>query len=335
MLLALLLCQSAFADAAADWYPSNNSTSYNVQVSAPDGGCNLRYGPGVHYDRIINYMIPNGTILYITREAQASNGNYWGYTQYNGYYGWVALSQCSVWYGSTANSSSGTTYSSGSPTHACYDVQVSAYDGNLNIRYGAGTSNDRLTTNPIPNGTRLHIFYEEMASNGNYWGFTSYNNMNGWVALTQCTRLSGTPSYYTGYSVTVTSYDGTLNLRNGAGTEYSRVMNYAIPNGTTLWISAEQKASNGNYWGLTTYDGKTGWVALTQCTPIAEYVNKSVSSSGGKSYNSQEVLTSRTMTASAAAASLNNGLIIKLAVLMAAVLLCAGLAGMILHKKHS
>ena len=97
LLILVLLCCSAqiiWADAAVDGY-SQEAVDYDVQVSAPDGGVNIRYGPGVEYDRLIDSMIPNGVILHVTSQAQASNGNYWGYTYYNGIYGWIALTQVS------------------------------------------------------------------------------------------------------------------------------------------------------------------------------------------------------------------------------------------------
>ena len=72
-------------------YPAD----YDVVVSAPDGGVNLRGGVGTSYE-ILYHMIPNNVTLHISKEAQASNGNYWGYTYYDGIYGWIALSQVSV-----------------------------------------------------------------------------------------------------------------------------------------------------------------------------------------------------------------------------------------------
>lgn len=61
--------------------------------TAPDGGVNMRCGAGVEYDKVLPDMIPNGTVLTVTQEAVASNGNSWGYTNYNGTYGWIALTQ--------------------------------------------------------------------------------------------------------------------------------------------------------------------------------------------------------------------------------------------------
>ena len=63
---------------------------YYVEVAASDGGVNMRQGPGVEYE-IVREMIPNGEILYIEYEGIATNGNSWGYTEYEGIEGWVSL----------------------------------------------------------------------------------------------------------------------------------------------------------------------------------------------------------------------------------------------------
>ena len=95
---ALLLFTEGKAVWANDFWMGDSAwgAEYYVVVSAPDGGVNFRWGPGVEYDRLINYMIPNGVILHVTREATASNGNNWGFTEYEGMQGWIALTQVSV-----------------------------------------------------------------------------------------------------------------------------------------------------------------------------------------------------------------------------------------------
>lgn len=69
------------------------TSSYEVKVTAPDGGVNMRSGAGVENPKVLPDMIPNGTFLTVTQEATASNGNKWGYTTYNGVSGWIALTQ--------------------------------------------------------------------------------------------------------------------------------------------------------------------------------------------------------------------------------------------------
>lgn len=90
--LSFLKPCDARADASSYWYDYLD-TSYEVVVSAPDGYVNFRYGPDTGYDIIT--QIPNGT--YLTIEAlgdeQRDHDYHWGQTEYNGHYGWVALSQ--------------------------------------------------------------------------------------------------------------------------------------------------------------------------------------------------------------------------------------------------
>lgn len=61
-------------------------------VNAPDGGVNLRSGPGTEYEILVN-MIPNGTEMKIYQLKTSSKGTPWGYTKYNSTEGWIALSQ--------------------------------------------------------------------------------------------------------------------------------------------------------------------------------------------------------------------------------------------------
>ena len=68
--------------------------------------------------------------------------------------------------------------------------------------------------------------------------------------------------YDVDYYVVVDAPDGGVNLRYGAGTEYSKVLDGMIPNGTALHIDAEARANNGKYWGATEYDGWSGFIFL-------------------------------------------------------------------------
>lgn len=185
ILMGCLLCVlplSLWADAAGDWYGSYEDADYYVTVAAPDGGVNLRYGPGVDYEAILDSPIPNGTQLHVIREAPADNGNYWGQTDYQGYYGWIALSQVEV----TQQEAPGTkTYDGGTPVE--YAVEVTAPDGGVNQRSGPGVEYEVLQS-MIPNGTVLKVTKEAAAGNGNLWGYTLCNDVGGWIALNQVTK---------------------------------------------------------------------------------------------------------------------------------------------------
>lgn len=86
----LIICgniSSVFADAAN--YDVQSADFY-VYVATPDGGLNMRYGPGVEYDKVTDNRIPDGVRLHVTLTS-----GHWGYTSYNGNDGWVTLKQTS------------------------------------------------------------------------------------------------------------------------------------------------------------------------------------------------------------------------------------------------
>ena len=267
----LLFSFAVRGDVMIDTYIPQRA-DYDIVVSAPDGGVNLRYGPGTEYGKILPDMIPNGVVLHVMQEAEAGNGNLWGNVNYSGYYGWVALTQCTVITntGSSEPSSPAPAYKTAN--HVDYTIQVSAPDGGVNLRKGAGTEYEKLIDHMIPNGVLLHVFFEDVAANGNSWGFVKYDSVWGWVALTQCSRVSagtGTVDRTPDYSVKASSPDGGINLRGGPGVEYSPLLSHMIQNGTVLEIREEAVAGNGRYWGKTTYEGIDGYVTLVEIEPVA------------------------------------------------------------------
>ena len=64
-----------------------------------------------------------------------------------------------------------------------YPVEVTAPDGYVNLRNGAGTDNEIIT--PISNGETL-LVYEE--TNGGKWLKVEYQGNEGWVAASQVTK---------------------------------------------------------------------------------------------------------------------------------------------------
>lgn len=196
LLLSLLIPVISYGDAAVEnFWNTVYDTDYYVEVSASDGGANLRDGAGVEYQKIISGMMPNGTVLHITRVATADNGKKWGLTEYQGNVGWVALSQTKTTSApSSGNSSSGDSVYSGTvaaaSTSVDYDVSVAAPDGGVNFRYGPGTDYGKIFSDMIPNGTRLHVSGEGTAANGKTWGLVTYNGQMGWVFLGQTERVS-------------------------------------------------------------------------------------------------------------------------------------------------
>lgn len=201
LLLALMAPLVSYGDAGVEsFWDTAYDTDYYVEVSAGDGGANLRDGAGADYAKCISDMMPNGTVLHITRVATADNGKKWGMTEYKGISGWVALSQTKT----TSAPSSGGAAEPESPlsdsgpaatlasaaTAVDYNVKVAAPDGGVNFRCGPGKSYAKIINSLIPNGTRLHISGEGKASNGKTWGLTEYNGQLGWIFLGETEKVS-------------------------------------------------------------------------------------------------------------------------------------------------
>lgn len=192
-LLTVLMPVQVYGDAAVeDFWNTAYSVNYDVSVSAPDGGVNFRYGPGAEYEKILDNVIPNGTVLHIQEAAKANNGKEWGYTEYDGYYGWVFLGQTKKV--NASQPANNNTAAPSKPVPADYNVEVSAPDGGVNIRSGPGASYEKLQGKLIPNGTVLHISETAKADNGKDWGYTTYNGLKGWVFLGQTKTTSAAPA---------------------------------------------------------------------------------------------------------------------------------------------
>lgn len=157
-MLAILMCGGVLADAAAYDWESAGEVNYGVYVSTTDGGVNLRVEPTT--DAEILVCVPDLVYLTITQETTSG----WGFTGYNGEYGWVHLSQTSSSYPAKSVSK---------------DVQVTAGDG-VNLRTGPYQSYSKVLGSAIPKGTVLHVT-ETM----NNWGHINYNGNDGWIALSQ------------------------------------------------------------------------------------------------------------------------------------------------------
>ena len=76
------------------------------------------------------------------------------------------------------------------------------------------------------------------------------------------TAVTGTNGYETGYYV-VNTGSSVLNMRSTPN-QSGKVL-AQIPTGTKLNVTSTKGS-----WGKTTYNGKTGWVALWYCNPVDE-----------------------------------------------------------------
>ena len=153
---------------------SNNSSNNTVNSNQTEtwkisslSGVNIRSGAGTSYS--ISGAVPYNTTVTVTNKK--FSGDYiWGYVTYNGRKGWIALD-----YATCINANNSSNVSSG----VLENWKISSSNG-VNVRSGAGTSYNVIGA--LSNNTKITVT-DKKTSGGYTWGYTTYNSINGWVAL--------------------------------------------------------------------------------------------------------------------------------------------------------
>ena len=121
-------------------------------------------------------------------------------------------------------------------------------DPSLRVRSGRGTNYSKIGS--YKKGTQISI-----TNIDKNWGQVTYNGKTGYVSMDYVAIPSSTSTSSNKSSKYKINVSKGVNLRSGAGTNYSKLT--AIPNGKIVTVTEEK-----NGWGKTTYNSKTGWFAL-------------------------------------------------------------------------
>lgn len=228
-----------------------SAASFSPRLSAPSSS-NKYYYSNLNVFYKYNYGMPNCTayaygrayeILGSEPKLSRNNAEQWyGYNKANGYYK----------YGQTPKVGA----------IACWSYSY----GGGHVAVVEKVENGVITlSNSAYSGDNFYISTASISDpkvGGNKgWNFQGYiylGDFSGSTSTTQATTKKVT--YTTGtYKTDVDDY---LNMRSGAGTSYSYVT--SVPGNVTLNVTKVSTAG-GYTWGYTSYNGKTGWVALDFC----------------------------------------------------------------------
>lgn len=232
-----------------------SAASFSPRLSAPSLS-NKYYYSNLNVFYKYNYGMPNCTayaygrayeILGSEPKLSRNNAEQWyGYNKANGYYK----------YGQTPKVGA----------IACWSYSY----GGGHVAVVEKVENGVITlSNSAYSGDNFYISTASISDpkvGGNKgWNFQGYiylGNFSGSTSTTQTTTKKVT--YTTGtYKTDVDDY---LNMRSGAGTSYSYVT--SVPGNVTLNVTKVSTAG-GYTWGYTSYNGKTGWVALDFCAFVS------------------------------------------------------------------
>ena len=232
-----------------------SAASFSPRLSAPSLS-NKYYYSNLNVFYKYNYGMPNCTayaygrayeILGSEPKLSRNNAEQWyGYNKANGYYK----------YGQTPKVGA----------IACWSYSY----GGGHVAVVEKVENGVITlSNSAYSGDNFYISTASISDpkvGGNKgWNFQGYiylGDFSGSTITTQTTTKNVT--YTTG--TYKTDFDDYLNMRSGAGTSYSYVT--SGPGNVTLNVT-KVSASGGYTWGYTSYNGKTGWVALDFCAFVS------------------------------------------------------------------
>jgi len=232
-----------------------SAASFSPRLSAPSSS-NKYYYSNLNVFYKYNYGMPNCTayaygrayeILGSEPKLSRNNAEQWyGYNKANGYYK----------YGQTPKVGA----------IACWSYSY----GGGHVAVVEKVENGVITlSNSAYSGDNFYISTASISDpkvGGNKgWNFQGYiylGDFSGSTSTTQATTKKVT--YTTGtYKTDVDDY---LNMRSGAGTSYSSIA--SVPGNVTLNVTKVSTAG-GYTWGYTSYNGKTGWVALDFCAFVS------------------------------------------------------------------
>ncbi len=226
---------------------ATETTLTNKRATVKEGPLNVRSGPGTSYSKL--GKLAKGATVTIVSQVKVSDGSIWYKYKYDSSrYGYLASQYVTV---------------SDIPQNietALTDKVAVVEDGPLNVRTGPGTDHSKL--GQLMEGTTVelisqikntagNIWYKFLTSDGKYgYIFSEYVTVKDTAAVPEepeAPEVVEPAEPVTFEMGTVTTDPGyTLNVRSGAGTEYSKLG--SLNSGAIVTIIGSEKASNGKVW---------------------------------------------------------------------------------------
>lgn len=241
ILFTTVFSMSIFANAASSFSPRLSAPSYDNAYYYSNKNLYHRYGYGMPNCTCYAYGRAYEILGKEPKLCPYSAEEWYGYNKSNGYYSYgqtPKLGAIACWY-----------YNGGGGHVAVVEK----------IENGVIT-----LSNSAWSGTNFYL--TTCSTSDKNYGGSSWWNFQGFIYIGDFSPTPTTKpqSYTTG--MYKTNVSDSLNMRSGAGTSYSWVT--SVPNNASLKVT-QVKSAEGYTWGYTTYNGKTGWVALDYCTYVS------------------------------------------------------------------
>lgn len=237
---------------------TTTSTVVNTGTVVCTTGVNIRSGAGTSYSVVGSAYNGQRVSIY---ETVSVNGSFWGRIGDNR---WISLNYVKLDSSSSSGTNSGNSGviwegSGNNNNTTTYQLGVVTASG-LNIRAAAGVGNP--VVGALKKGDQVKI-YGQYTVNNTLWAKINVGQSNeGWVCMNYISLMSNSNSTNNGTVIAtgVVKANTNLNVRNGAGTGYTKV---GTVNGGTTLSFYERVTVNGMEWGRI---GPSQWVCLAYVT---------------------------------------------------------------------
>ena len=293
--------------------PSNGSSDNNSSedsdkvIATGTVNCSslyVRSGDGTGNSIITS--ISKGTKVDILGEAKDSKGTKWYKVKVSGKTGYACAEYITVSSSNGSDSGNDTTAASGTGKVNC---------SSLNVRSGAGTKYDVVTT--VSRNQAVTITGTTKDSSGDKWYSVTFSksgkSYKGYVYAEYITvtkndsnsnnsnNNSNDNTNQDTMSIAAVVNCDALNMRSGAGTNYSVVT--TLTKNTAVTITAEAKDSNGTLWYKITAGNKKGYVHSSYLTKK----NAGNSGNNGSSSDTDSDVSGKTMKVAYDAVNVRSG----------------------------
>lgn len=215
-------------------------TAWIGEAKSSTGTVNIRTAPTVNsaLSGVLS-ALSNGNTVTVTSETRGNDGMVWYAVSVGGRHAGYCRSDLIT------------------PHVKDYYVEwegvIKTSTGSANLRTAASSSAAKVTGSPYANGTNVHVFGETTGADGYTWYHLSVENK--YVGYCRCDLVITTTDYpnWWGKANTTT---GTLNIRSGAGTEYSLISGCPnVKNGTQMKVTGQVCGNDGDVWYKVTVNG--------------------------------------------------------------------------------
>ncbi len=215
-------------------------TPWIGEAKSSTGTVNIRTAPTVNSSLSgVLTALSNGNTVTVTGETRGSDGMVWYAVSVGGRHAGYCRSDLITPYVKDY--------------YVEWEGLIKTSTGSANLRTAASSSAAKVTGSPYANGTNVHVFGEVTGADGYVWYHLSVENK--YVGYCRCDLVVTTTDYpnWWGKANTTT---GTLNIRSGAGTEYSLISGCPnVKNGTQMKVTGQVCGSDGNVWYKVTVNG--------------------------------------------------------------------------------